>query len=113
MNKELVYGGLGFVLGVLITLAIFTFAPEENNMESKTDMTMSEMSKSLEGKSGTEFDLAFIDAMIDHHEGAIEMAKMALESTNRPQLLELANNIISAQESEINMMKNWKMEWLK
>src|SRR4051812_454890 len=40
-----------------------------------------------------EFDLAFIDLMIVHHEGAISMATIALERAEHPELIELANAI--------------------
>ena len=43
-------------------------------------MSMDDMSANLEGKTGDEFDAAFIEGMIPHHEGAIQMAEMALEN---------------------------------
>lgn len=110
MKKEYVYAGVGFVTGLLIAIAIISFAPESDSMESAS---MKQMEKSLEGKKDAEFDMAFIDAMIVHHEGAIEMAKMALESTSRPEMVKLANDIVMAQEGEIAMMKSWREEWFK
>jgi uncharacterized protein (DUF305 family) len=49
--------------------------------------------------------------MIIHHEGAVEMAEILLEKTKRPELIKLANDIISAQNTEIEMMQNWNKEW--
>lgn len=57
------------------------------------------------------FDKAFIDAMIPHHESAIEMANVALKESKNPQIKELAGNIVSAQEREIKQMKQWREEW--
>jgi len=57
------------------------------------------------------FDKAFIDAMIPHHQSAIEMAQVALEKSDNPQIKELAENIVSAQQKEIEQMKQWREEW--
>jgi uncharacterized protein (DUF305 family) len=57
------------------------------------------------------FDKAFIDAMIPHHQSAIEMAQVASEKSKNPQIKELAGNIISAQQTEIEQMKQWRKEW--
>src|ERR671921_2013983 len=57
------------------------------------------------------FDEAFIDAMIPHHRSAIEMAQVALENSDNPKIRELAQNIISAQQREIEQMKQWRKEW--
>ena len=56
-------------------------------------------------------DRHFIEEMIPHHEGAIEMAKLALERSKRPEMLSLANGIIEAQEREINNMNAWYGQW--
>jgi uncharacterized protein (DUF305 family) len=50
------------------------------------------------------FDAAFIKMMIPHHEGAIEMAREELDKGENPELLELAQNIIDAQQREVDQM---------
>ena len=57
------------------------------------------------------FDKAFRDAMIPHHQSAIEMARVASEKSKNPQIKELAGNIISAQQTEIEQMKQWRKDW--
>jgi uncharacterized protein (DUF305 family) len=57
------------------------------------------------------FDKAFIDAMIPHHQSAIVMAQLALEESENPEIKELARNIVSAQLSEIEQMRQWREEW--
>jgi uncharacterized protein (DUF305 family) len=57
------------------------------------------------------FDKAFIDAMIPHHQSAIEMAQVALEESDNSEIRELAENIISAQQKEIEQMSQWREEW--
>lgn len=60
---------------------------------------------------GQNIDQHFIVQMIPHHEGAIEMAQIALKRSKRPEILSLANSIIEAQEREISDMKGWYQSW--
>jgi uncharacterized protein (DUF305 family) len=57
------------------------------------------------------FDRAFIDAMIPHHESAIEMAGVALEESGDERIKEMARAIVEAQEGEIAQMRDWRQEW--
>lgn len=62
--------------------------------------------------TGADFDRAFIDAMVPHHEGAIEMARAAQEAgLTVPALAELADDIIATQGVEIDQMKEWRADW--
>lgn len=83
------------------------------NDEMDMDDMMDSMMSGLEGKTGDAFDKAFIEGMIIHHEGAVAMAEKVLEVSKRPELIALANNIITAQNSEITQMKSWLIEWFK
>ncbi len=60
---------------------------------------------------GQNIDQHFIVQMIPHHEGAIDMAKVALERSKRPEMISLANAIIEAQTREINDMTGWYESW--
>jgi uncharacterized protein (DUF305 family) len=62
-------------------------------------------------KTAEPFDKAFIDGMIPHHEGEITMAKAGLPATQRPEIKDLANQIITAQEGEISQMREWRAAW--
>lgn len=72
---------------------------------------MHDMNANLTGKTGDEFDKAFLDDMIIHHQGAVDMAQLVLKNSKRPELIKLANDIITAQTTEIDMMKKWQKEW--
>lgn len=62
--------------------------------------------------TGAAFDQAFIDAMVPHHEGAIEMATAAKEAgLSQPELIKVADDILATQQLEINTMKDWRGEW--
>src|SRR5260370_14110309 len=51
------------------------------------------------------FDKEFLSIMIQHHQEAINMAKLLPSKTKRPQLLTLGQNIIKAQSSEIQQIQ--------
>lgn len=63
------------------------------------------------GMADANYDLRFIDAMSMHHQGAVVMAKEALEKSTRPEIKQLANNIIQSQTKEISQMKRWRTTW--
>ncbi len=57
------------------------------------------------------FDRAFIDAMIPHHQSAIEMAREARTKATHPEIKQLADEIIAAQQREIDQMRAWRAQW--
>ncbi|GAA4585666.1 DUF305 domain-containing protein [Planotetraspora phitsanulokensis] len=61
--------------------------------------------KKLEGLSGAAFDKAFLEMMIQHHEGAIAMAEDEQRDGAYEPAKQLAGSIISSQSAEITTMK--------
>lgn len=123
-NRNTLYIICALLIGFLGGYAVFGFhAPRMNDMHKTDDGKMmmnhsmsgmmEDMNAALRGKSGVEFDKAFLDEMIVHHEGAVDMAKLVLTSTTRPELLKMAQDIIDVQTKEVNQMKEWKEEWSK
>ena len=58
----------------------------------------------LRASTGADFDRLFLEGMIKHHEGAIDMAEMIIDSSN-PEVAKLGSSIIASQEAEIKVMK--------
>lgn len=75
------------------------------HMGGQEDMTALE--------NASDFDKAFIEEMIPHHQLAIMMANMLQSGTNRPEMQQLAKNIISSQSKEIQQMQSWYVQWYK
>lgn len=61
--------------------------------------------------SDAPYDAQFIANMTVHHEGAIVMARQALTQAERPEIKDLANAIVTAQEGEIAQMQAWRTAW--
>lgn len=72
---------------------------------------MDDMMAGLTGKSGDDFDKAFISEMIVHHQGAVDMAEAALRDAKHDEVKELARGIIDAQTREIGQMREWQRSW--
>ena len=68
-------------------------------------MSQEEMMTQLDGLTGAEFDQAFLEAMIAHHEGAIGMSEQQLAEGQNPDALMLAEKIIADQQTEITEMQ--------
>ncbi|MBI5045121.1 MAG: DUF305 domain-containing protein [Candidatus Levybacteria bacterium] len=143
-QKELLYGAIGLIIGIVITSLITTNIVNSNNtsmmkmmgmntaiiqktssneknnehmmsdgsmMSNMHGMTMEDMVEDLERKTGDDFDKLFISEMIEHHQGAIDMANLAKKSAKHDEIRSMADDIISAQTNEIDMMKKWQKEW--
>jgi uncharacterized protein (DUF305 family) len=83
--------------------------PMEMSQEQMRGMGMTMDPQQLANRDP--FDKAFIDAMIPHHQSAIEMAQVAGEKSKNPRIKELAENIVNAQQKEIEQMTAWRKEW--
>ncbi len=133
MNKESVYVGLiGLLLGVIIAGfgASYAVNAQDQNMmrfmgirnqgsQSQVNhdmmdhsaMSMDGMASSLRNKTGDDFDRLFIAQMIDHHQGAIDMAQLAKQNAKHDEIKRLSEDIIAAQTKEITQMRQWQQDW--
>ncbi len=76
-----------------------------------TGCGMSSMTPTTAGAKSVPFDQQFIDMMVPHHEGAIEMARIAEQRSQRPEVRQMATDILRTQAAEIEQMKAWRKAW--
>ncbi len=113
-------------VAVLVVIGVGVWASStRNNNETKTrqadtiqttqqaavEIPKSETEKILEEYTGDEHDRFYIANMIAHHQGAVDMAKLAQTSAKHTELKSMANDIISTQTTEINNMLSWQKAW--
>jgi uncharacterized protein (DUF305 family) len=106
-------GSLGFVLAKQTQPKEEVYDMGGMHNMSMMDHSMMGMMSELEDKSGKQLDKAFLEEMIVHHEGAIDMANIVLEKSDNKELKDFANNIIETQSKEVNQMEKWLDEWFK
>lgn len=123
IDKSVVFGIVGLAVGAALSAFVISNQPSKmastptptntmnHNMDSGSSMTMSEMVSMLEGKTGDDFDEAFLTGMIEHHQGAIDMAELAQQYAGHTEIKTMAKEIITTQSKEIEMMKQWQTSW--
>ncbi len=130
MKKESIMGGvIGLLVGVIITgfaagqavnndntrmmqmMGMDTKRSQQQTATSHDTMSMADMNKVLAGKTDDDFDKAFLEMMITHHQGAIDMANLAPTRAKHEEIKTLSQEIIKAQNKEITDMQQWQMDW--
>lgn len=83
--------------------------PEEHQMDGMDHgdgmMTDDDLA-ALESADGAEASRLFLEQMIVHHQGAVEMAQTQVDDGSNPDAVELAQTIIDAQTTEIQEMQD-------
>ena len=64
----------------------------------------------LKAASGADADRIFLELMIAHHEGAVEMAEALVDRSQHEVALAFANAVITSQRSEIELMNSMLAE---
>jgi uncharacterized protein (DUF305 family) len=129
VQKETVYVGIvGLLAGIIIAGGAAVLAVNNNNQgmmkmmgmdtshmnnsdAGHMGMSMNDMSSDLKNRTGDNLDENFVAMMIAHHQGAIDMAKLAETRAKHDEIKQLSNDIISAQTKEIQDMKKWQQDW--
>ena len=83
-----------------------------NSMQGMNNGNMDHsMMQSSPNAASAPYDLQFLDTMIAHHQGAIEMAGPCSAKAQHAEVKTLCANIISSQQKEIADMKAWRDKW--
>jgi uncharacterized protein (DUF305 family) len=90
------------------------YSAEMGHMMPMSEEMKSSMMMNVDlGAADDQFDLRFLNAMIPHHQAAVTMAQETLEKSDRPEIKQLAQAIISSQQQEISQMQQWKKAWYR
>ncbi len=114
INRKFVALAIAAIASTATGCTNLTQNPPNQNADTVSNTDHSMMNHNMEmdlGAADANYDLRFIDGMMMHHKGAVAMAKEALEKSQRPEIKQLANNIIEAQNKEIAQMKQWRTAW--
>ena len=74
---------------------------------------MAKLEQNMTMTHSSDADVDFVKGMIPHHQGAIDMAKVALQYAKDPEVLKLAQDVVTAQEGEIAFMNGWLSKYGK
>lgn len=82
-------------------------------IEYEPEMTrkMERQMDALAELDGEEFEIAFMEVMIQHHAKAIKEGRQCVRKAYHEELIELCENIIAAQQEEIALMESWLCDW--
>jgi hypothetical protein len=101
----------GSVVSALIALAILGGAaalaakPSETPFLAANDSAMTKMMADMAIKPSGDVDKDFVDMMVPHHQGAIDMAVIYLRYGHNETLRRMAQEIIVSQQQEIAAMR--------
>lgn len=111
--KKIYLGLLALVIvaGGLIAWQLTSKKASDSTTTKPSQSTVSAMQKQYEGYKGEKYDQMFLAGMIAHHQGAIDMANLALANAKHQEIKDLANAIVTAQTSEITDMTSWQTQW--
>lgn len=73
-------------------------------------MATSAQLTTLRTLSGRDAEVLYLQLMIAHHRGGVEMAQAVLGLTDRPEVVQLANAMVNSQQSEIDLMESMLKE---
>lgn len=99
------------ILFILSTSVSFATSMRNNQDTTAAMAHCDEMMMAPLNQTSATYDEDYINLMIKHQELGIEMAKNALKNSTHFELKEMAKQIITHQEKEIELLKTWRKQW--
>lgn len=114
MKKNILY----IVIVAVVVLVVILLSSNKGEQSTQGMHMMSDGSLMSHDDMGHMMDMSvssekdFIEKMIPHHQEAVDTAQQVVERGGAtPEVKELVENIIVAQEKEITEMKSWYLAW--
>jgi len=120
MNKNKIIIAVVILVAVVAGAGIYAAnksdkAATNNSTQHTADTSLVDKNsaeyKQFNELKGEDYDRMFLANMIAHHQGAVDMANLALTNAKHQELKDMANAIISAQNKEITDMQSWQSQW--
>ncbi len=99
------------LLGAALAIRSMIYSPAALNSQKELAAANDKMMKNMMGdavKYTGDPDLDFVNLMIPHHQGAVEMASTEIRYGKDPRILDLARRIEAAQQPQIDQMEAWR-----
>jgi uncharacterized protein (DUF305 family) len=78
---------------------------DSGEIDAGHGMMTDQQMQQLEQSSGAAFDKMWLEMMIEHHAGAVEMSMQEISDGQNPQAITLAQAIVTTQQAEIEQMQ--------
>lgn len=95
------------IIALLAALASLLPAAEKQH----DHMSHGPMAAMIAGKTGAEFEAAFLAMMIHHHKAGAPMWQLAAEKSKNETILDLQKKTVAKEEKEIEQMTSWLKQW--
>lgn len=113
---------IGVAVAIVAIAGVSIYALNKNDSKTVSNSSQSSDATSLVDNNsadyktyselkGEDYDRMFLANMIAHHQGAVDMANLALTNAQHQEIKDLAKAIVSAQTSEITDMTDWQKAW--
>ena len=113
---------IGVAVAIVAIAGVSIYALNKNDSKTASNSSQSSDATSLVNKNsadyktyseltGEDYDRMFLSNMIAHHQGAVDMASLALTNAQHQEVKDLAKAIVVAQTSEITDMTDWQRAW--
>ena len=100
--------------GTLLTMAMLVHPALSTDVAAHHGRDFQKMQAAMDElaqKSGQDFEIAYINSIIPHHQDAIEMAKAVQNDASHKEVRDAATTIINAQQKEIEDLTKWMSDW--